>query len=137
MSMRVLAALAVIAAALPWAAAAQTPSVSVVLKPLARDGEISQVEVRQSVSGFAAATGQTLFSVPARVTTITGQPYAEADIAAQDDAGPLPLAMSVAPAEPGYPLEMRTFSPRRATQGAISLSYAADVTPAMSPRRPA
>ncbi|WP_293404281.1 hypothetical protein [Phenylobacterium sp.] len=136
MSMRVLAAVAVMAAASPWTAVAQAPAVSVVLKPLAANGEISQVEVRQSVSGFAAAAGQTLFTVPARVTTILGQPYAEADIVARDEAGPLPLAMAVAPAEPGYPLEMRTFSPRRATQGAITLSYAADVTPAMSPRRP-
>ncbi len=134
MSMRMLAA--VLASAIPWAAAAQTPVVSVVLKPLERGGEISRVEVRQSVSGFAAEPGQTLFTVPARVTTILGQPYAASDIAASDAAGPLPLAMSVAKAEPGYPLEMRTFSPQRATRGDIVLRYAADVTPAMSPRRP-
>ena len=57
MSMRMLAA--VLVSAIPWAAAAQTPVVSVVLKPLERGGEISRVEVRQSVSGFAAEAGQT------------------------------------------------------------------------------
>ena len=84
MSMRMLAA--VLASAIPWAAAAQTPVVSVVLKPLERGGEISRVEVRQSVSGFSAEAGQTLFTVPARVTTILGQPYAAADIVASDAA---------------------------------------------------
>jgi hypothetical protein len=65
-----------------------------------------------------------------------GQAYRDGDIVATDAAGNLPLKMSEDPAPPSSPVQMRSFTPLRHTQGPLTLRYRADVTPAEKPRKP-
>lgn len=116
--------------------AQQQASIEVRLKPALQDEEIRLVQVVQTVSGVAGKAGEVLFTVPQRVTTILGQNYRDGDIIASDIAGPLPLKMEVMAAPASAPLAMRTFKPLRATFGPITLRYTADVTPALTPRKP-
>ncbi|WP_337188277.1 hypothetical protein [Phenylobacterium sp.] len=112
------------------------PAISITLKPVAADGEVRTIEVRETLTGYAGQAGRVLLEVPARITLTPGQAYAETDIAAEDDAGPLKLTMAVEPAPPGFPLELRTFTPTRDTKGPIRLRYSATIAGAMTPRKP-
>lgn len=122
-------------AGIAGAAPAPAPVLEVTLRPLADGAEIRRVEILQRVSGLDSTPGQPLFFVPARVTYVAGQAYAAGDVVATDDSGPLPLSMDVQADVPGAPLQWRTFTPRRAVTGPVSLHYHADVVPALGPRR--
>lgn len=117
------------------AGAAPAPVLEVTLRPLADGGDVRRVEILQRVTGLDTTPGQPLFFVPARVTYVRGQDYAAEDVVATDDSGLLPLVMDVQPDVPGAPLQWRTFTPRRAVNGVVSLRYRAEVAPALGPRR--
>ncbi len=109
---------------------------SVTLRPLAESGKIKHVQVIEVVRGASAKAGDPLFQVPARVTTVQGQPYKDGDVRARDDAGELQLDVTVDSEPSGYPLDMRSFISKRASRGDIHLRYIADVADAMAPRSP-
>jgi hypothetical protein len=111
-------------------------SISVILSPTAKSGEIASVGVTETFVGYSADAGEVLFTVPARVATTKGQDYKAGEVRAIDGAGPLPLKMAIVPAPAGQPLELRTFASARSTTGTITLRYRAKVTPAMTPRIP-
>ncbi|MDE1150639.1 MAG: hypothetical protein PW843_29160 [Azospirillaceae bacterium] len=132
-----LAALAVSASWICTSAIAQSlPHVEVKLTPIMSDGNLSGIRVTEALTGIEGSPAQALVSVPARIALTMGQDYAAADVVFQDANGPLPARMDVDQPPPGMPLQMRSFTPLRATDGAITITYSARVAPALTPRKP-
>jgi hypothetical protein len=127
----------VLASLAPGAAgAAPRTTITVRLAPQATAGAITQVQVSATVAGLQGQPGQPLLVVPLRVTTVAGQDFQPGNLSASDDGGPLPLRMTTPAPDPTQPVQLRTFSPARAIQGPVRLRYHADVTPALTPRKP-
>lgn len=113
---------------------ADLPRVEVRLVPELEQGELARIRATEVISGVAGRPGEALVSVPARIAFTTGQDYRSEDVRFVDDVGPLPVEMTIDDVPSGQPLQLRHFKPLRPTQGPITISYAARVAPAMSPR---
>ncbi|TWB48807.1 hypothetical protein FBZ92_1288 [Nitrospirillum viridazoti] len=118
------------------AMAQSSPQVDVKLTPIASDGSVTTVRVIETLTGLEGGPDRPLVSVPARIALTPGQAYAAEEVVFADAAGPLSVRMDVDQPPPGMPLQMRSFTPLRAIAGPVTVTYAAKVTPALTPRKP-
>lgn len=110
-------------AAQPTAPQGPPPALRLTLRPVSEAGAVTRVEVRLALDAPRLAAGDALLRLPVRIVGIPTAAYQANEIEARDDAGPLALTQEdEAPRPEGV---YRRYEVARATQGAVSILYAA------------
>jgi hypothetical protein len=126
--------LAACCCALPFAAAAEEappalPGLSITLAPggVGDDGNPAWIDVATRISGRSWAADEAFLRIPAKFAGVPGVPYETADLAVNDDRGPVPLSASIDDPDEGGFIYFRRWAVGRATEGDITLNYRAPI----------